>query len=392
MFLPGRIVPNSRGQTRRGEVEQTTYGVDCQRAYFYVTAGLAVQFDNHIVGRLADYFGYRGIAGIGCETSEGTRRDGTAGTVFKTDTLPLASRFAVIPLKTVVDGNCRSALRYLKTLEISGKTVGGRHIVRANSIPAISCPCLRFRFIRCGRPAELADPPPLIRYTPQLRMPAVPRGGDIGIGERKIEYTGGNYATEKGHIFAISDLDKPRLRRIAGEGFVLYDIVNDCFAAIRRFHQYDLVEGVGLCGGLIGSSADPTGYPILRNADRVMLIVVSVPKNCLPRSHVIAGNEYDTYRSVPGKQQRFISGFEIALVEFRPGQTGTQNGVVYGGFLGFSSHVFGVAFGITLRRVPLRAFGIGYETMRGILHGIHEPEAAGCGNFEIRRTFGRFHG
>ena len=223
-------------------------------------------------------------------------------------------------------------------------------------------------------------------------MAVVPRGGDIGIGERKIEYTGGNYATEKGHTFTIPDLDKSRLRRIAGEGFVLYGIVNDCFAALRRFHQYDLVEGVCLRGGLIGSSADPTGYPILRNADRVMLIVVSVPKNCLPRSHVIAGNEYDTYCTVPGKQQRFIGIFEIAFVEPRAGQTRAQYSVSHGGFLGFSGGVVGVAFSIVLRRVPLRAFGVGYETVRGILHDIYEPEAAGCGYFEISRAFSRFHG
>ena len=223
-------------------------------------------------------------------------------------------------------------------------------------------------------------------------MAVVPRGGDIGIGERKIEYTGGNYATEKGHTFTIPDLDKSRLRRIAGEGFVLYGIVNDCFAALRRFHQYDLVEGVCLRGGLIGSSADPTGYPSTRDADRIMLIVVSVPKNCLPRSHVIAGNEYDTYCTVPGKQQRFIGGFEIALVEPRAGQTRAQYSVAHGSFLGFSGHIVGVIFGIALRRVPLRAFGISYETVRVILHDIHESEAAGCGDFEIRRIPGRLHG
>ena len=392
VFLAGGVVPDGRRQPGRGEVEQTSDGVDCQGAYFYEIARLSAHFDNHVISRLADYFGYRGIAGIGRETSEGTRGDGTAGTVFKPDTLPLTSRFAVIPLKTIVDGNRRSSLRYLETLKITGKSVGGGYIVRADGISCISCPCLRFRFIGCSRPAELADPPPLIRYTPQLRMPVVPRGGDIGIGERKIEYTGGNYATEKGHILTVSDLDKPRLRRIVGEGLVLDDIVNDCFAAVRRFHQYDLVEGVGLCGGLIRSTADPTGYPIIRNADRIMLIIVSVAKNCLPRSHVVAGNEYDTYCTVPGKQQRFIGIFEIALVELRAGQTRAQYSVVHGSFLGFSSHVFGVIFSIALRRVPLRALGIGYETVSGILHSIYESEAAGCGYFEISRTFSRFHG
>ena len=138
VFLAGCVIPDGRRQPRRSKVEQTSDGVDCQGAYFYEIARLSAHFDNHVISRLADYFGYRGIAGIGRETSQTTRRDGTAGTVFKPDALPLTSRFAVVPLKGVVDGNGRSALRYLETLEISGKTVGDGHIVRANGISGIS--------------------------------------------------------------------------------------------------------------------------------------------------------------------------------------------------------------------------------------------------------------
>ncbi len=82
--------------------------------------------------------------------------------------------------------------------------------------------------------------------------------------------------------------------------------------------------------------------------------------------------------------------FEQPFSHHRRGDLPPQYRIAHGLLFG--------AVGLLLRpvggllRIPCRPLPIRNEPVPGILHGVREAHAAGCGDFEIRRTPGRFHG